>query len=155
MGFRRLDTIEHIQRNIAMYLGRDHVAPDLLAIFVAHDALTVGAMKVHVSRRGLWWIVAADIDWLSIGHEKSLEDLFRELTPLVGGGLNAVRREPLLMAFAERIIAGCPGDASYASMKGECESSLAGDLLATDLADVRRVLAFEIIESGAVEEGSL
>lgn len=120
MGIETLDTLEHIQKNTRMYLGTDEVQLDVLAINIVNDAIVLGATSVLIIKHQKWFVVAADIDWLNIGHDKQLKDVFINLLPLKGGGQNALRREVLLMAFVNDIII-LDDTCNYSLIKGDCE----------------------------------
>lgn len=100
---RTLDPLDHIRRNPGMYLPGGNVDPSHLASRLSYDALTLGATRTLVVHRDAWWTVAADRDWLADGS-RVLEDLFQNVVPFPEAGVNAMRSEVLLGAFADEIL---------------------------------------------------
>lgn len=138
--------LEHVRQNPTMYLGKDSVLPDELAMFIANDALNLGAKFTAIARLESWWVVGADIDWLLIGHEEHPEDLFFRLLPLEGGGQNALRREILLAAFAKDIRTIESGSLSQTIIQGSDEECFDGifSLFEEFPQKFQRLLAFRV-----------
>jgi hypothetical protein len=102
-SFKIVDPVSHVRRAKVMYLGREEVIPQNLATNLINDALTLGATRVEVHHCGKWWLVSSADDWLVRETDVTIEETFRRLVPLVGGGLEALRREILLTAFASAV----------------------------------------------------
>jgi hypothetical protein len=100
-----VDPVSHVRRRKVMYLGREEVAPEDLATNLVNDALTLGVASVEVHHCGDWWMVSCAEDWLARENDFTIEETFRSIVPLVGGGLEASRREILLTAFASDVFA--------------------------------------------------
>ncbi len=141
MNIELSDAIPHIKNNKKMYLGADIVHPDILATYIADDALVLGAGQIIIRHDESWYIVGADIDWLMKGHDRNLSDIFSCLLPLEGGGQNALRREPVLMAFARDIVLATDTD-DITVIKGNYESELVEKFLSENAGNISRVFAF-------------
>jgi hypothetical protein len=144
MKIKVFDTIEHIKKNKEMYLGTNTVHPDVLASYVANDALVLGASKVIISYENYWYIIGSNIDWLMKGHDRRLQEIFTRSLILEGGGQNAFRREPLIMAFAEHIVLAKNKD-DITVIKGSCDFNLIRKILNEYLnLNIKRILAFSL-----------
>lgn len=142
MKIKIFDTIEHIRNNREMYLGTDTVHPDVLATYIANDALVLGASQVIITYQNFWYIVAADIDWLMKGHDRGLREIFTRTLILEGGGQNAFRREPLIMAFAEHIVLAKNID-DICVIKGDYHVGIIEKFLSENLhSNIKRIFAF-------------
>lgn len=101
---KKIDPIDHIRRNVKMYLGRTEVVPEIIVSFIVNDAIVLGAKNVIVKNCSDWWLIASEMDWLRVGNDNPILQLFQKFVTLEGGGQNAVRREIILSAFANNII---------------------------------------------------
>lgn len=97
------DAVAHVRKRKAIYLGSEDVAFENLATNLINDALTLGVRHVDVRHWGEWWLVSSEEDWLLRENQFSIEETFRRLVPLIGGGREALRREILLTAFAAAV----------------------------------------------------
>jgi hypothetical protein len=108
---RTLNAIDHIRSLPAMYLPRwDGDANRLgewLAQRSAGDALILGAHAVETRHVGDCWAVSADVDWLAVPGE-TLEDLFDNVVAFPEAGVNSMRSEVLLAAFADTVTTTTP-----------------------------------------------
>lgn len=80
------DVVAHVRRHKVMYLGREEVIPQNLATVIANDALTLDVSKVEIHHCGDWWLISCEEDWLIKKNEFTIEDTFKKLVPLAGGG---------------------------------------------------------------------
>jgi hypothetical protein len=104
---RTIDPISHIRSNPAMYLPQLPGGVDLssyLAERLVSDAMTLGATHVDVCRNDDWWTVASDKDWLAGQGESDVAALFAGVVPFPKAGVNSMRAEVLLTAFARDIL---------------------------------------------------
>lgn len=101
---RTIDPVEHIRANPDLYLPGGRADPAHLASRLAGDALMLGAGRVEVSHDGCWWWVAADRDWMDANPSISAHDAFERIVPFPEAGVNSMRSEVLLTAFAERVV---------------------------------------------------
>jgi hypothetical protein len=100
---RTINPLDHIRENPAMYLPGGVPEPSHLAARMSYDALVLGATRTLVSHGEDWWTVAADVDWLR-DASVSPEELFRVVVPFAKAGVNAMRSEVLLGAFASGVV---------------------------------------------------
>ena len=142
MEIKPVDTLAHIRKNKVMYLGRDEVIPDLLACSLANDPLVLGAKSVNIQIFNDWILISSDIDWLLKGTEKKPKELFINIEPLLGGGLNATRREAVVNAFA---IALCiSGEEGLVEIKGKIDDDLKEFInFEMKKKEVKRLIAFK------------
>lgn len=99
-----INTIEHLKKARRMYLQSEGDCGEELAVNLLDDASTLGVQDVYKDFIDGWWVVWSVYDWLKIENDYSIIDTFNKLVPLIGGGLNAVRREVLLTAFAKDVL---------------------------------------------------
>jgi len=101
---RTIDPVEHIRSHPDLYLPGGRADPALLASRLAGDALMLGAERVEVSHDGCWWWVAADRDWMGTNAAVTAREAFERIVPFPEAGVNSMRSEVLLTAFAERVV---------------------------------------------------
>ncbi len=86
------------------FLGRRTPDGYLLAGNLATDALLLTGAPVTLARAGDWWLVACQVDWMSMGDGDPAE-YFRRVVPLPPeAGPNSLRTEVLLGAFCEVVV---------------------------------------------------
>src|SRR5690348_11695923 len=107
---RTIDPLEHIRANREMYLPGGRCDPAYLATRVAEDALTSGAKRVEILHWQDWWVVAADSDWMARCCSGDVRELFDRVVPFPESGVNSMRSEVLLSAFADEVVTGGPGE---------------------------------------------
>lgn len=98
-----LDPIAHLRDRRQMYLPESGSIGLFLAQRLATEAMILGATSVQTSYRGDWWSVAADCDWLT-DQKTTIEELFSQLVPFPQAGVNSIRSEVLLTAFAQDVV---------------------------------------------------
>lgn len=103
---QKLDPLEHIRSNPEMYTGQAIPNPAMIAATIAQDAMVLGACDTRVFLFNQWWIIAADIDWLSAPckHSASPIDTFNRVLAFPECGANSMRHEILATAFASCVI---------------------------------------------------
>jgi hypothetical protein len=135
--------IDHVRAHPEMYLMSDRPDGASLAARLAGDALLLGAGKTLVVHDDRWWAVAADVDWLSTSASGlPLAELFARIIPLPEAGVNSMRSEVLIGAFAEQIVTWGENDPKRVMKGSEVESGR----LASSVADSiwKRVVAFAV-----------
>src|SRR5687767_46875 len=101
--FPTLDPLKHIRSHPKMYLPGGILDPMWLATRVSGDALLLGAVNAGSTRCGDWWVAWADHDWLQRDGQE-IRELFDRILPFREAGVNAMRGEILLTAFAKDIV---------------------------------------------------
>lgn len=109
---RTLDPIAHIRSHPGMYLPGGVASPADLASRLSADALLLGASRTLVVHDGEWWAVAADADWFSPAPIPA-DELFRRIVPFPEAGVNSMRSEVLLTAFADDVLTWGEDDAPH------------------------------------------
>ncbi len=100
---KAIDPIEHIRANPRLYLNSEGTDPAELATRLAGDALTLGATRTLVVHHDDWWLVAADFDWIK-SPAISIRELFNRVIPFPEAGVNSMRSEVLVSAFADDVV---------------------------------------------------
>jgi hypothetical protein len=100
-----VDALSVIRNHPQMYLGERVVTAGMLARRVADDARLLGCELVEIDEREDWWLVGADLDWLSLGQHPPSDplELFRRAWPFLEAGDNSMRCEVLVAAFAQDV----------------------------------------------------
>jgi len=94
--------IQLIQKRPHMFV---HLVNGLeLASKVAAGACLLVEEPVNLQRKGHWWIVASEQDWMTNQANVSVQDLFLRNIPFPEAGPNSMHPEVLLTAFADRIL---------------------------------------------------
>jgi hypothetical protein len=87
-----------------------------LAESLVDDALILTGGPVTVVRRGEWWLVGCEEDWMARQSSGSVDDLFAKIVPFPEAGPNSMHSEILLMAFAKEVL--IKEDATLRAVKG-------------------------------------
>lgn len=130
-----VDLIAAIRQRPRMYIHDN--SPANLASGLHWEALYFGATQATVIRRGSdWWIVSADIDWLTADCQNPVPppDSFWQLVAFPERGGHAVRSAVMATAFARAVVTAVPGETQVVS---------GGDLVTDDLLN-------DLLPSGAV-----
>ena len=105
------DALSAIRARPEVYIGQGdrglHIAEAVLG-----DALLLGATRVLCERHGDWFVISADVDWLTVAcrFPAPVAELFRRIVPLPEAGANSMRSEVLIAAFATSAVATTPSD---------------------------------------------
>lgn len=104
------DPLGVIRSKPEMYVGSGDRGASLVASLLS-DALSLGATETSCVRRDDWYVVSADVDWLTATcrFQFPVPELFRRIVPLPEFGANAMRAEALVAAFAEAVFIATPG----------------------------------------------
>jgi hypothetical protein len=100
---KTLDPIAQIQANPQMYLRGGQVDAVDLARQLAGDAIYLGAKRVQIMEVNDWLLVAADVDWMNKNAQTGVNDLFNRIIPFPQAGVNSMRSEVLVSAFADDV----------------------------------------------------
>jgi hypothetical protein len=100
---KTLDPIGQIQANPQMYLRGGQVDAVDLARQLAGDAIYLGAKRVQIMEVNDWLLVAADVDWMNKSAQTGVNDVFSKIIPFPQAGVNSMRSEVLLSAFADDV----------------------------------------------------
>lgn len=139
-----VDALSHVRRRKVMYLGpRGEVVPEDLATNLANDALTLGVASVEVHHCGDWWMVSSAEDWLARENNFTIEETFKNIVPLVGGGLEASRREILLTAFASVVFTKKDKDVLWVAGASQ-ENGTELETCLSAIPDSHRVVGFKL-----------
>lgn len=103
------DAVGHIRGHPGMYLPDGWASPACyLARQLACDAHVLGAACVQSSRSADWWWVAADRDWIA-DAPFGIHELFTRIVAFPRAGVNSMRSDVLLTAFAEQVVTVAKG----------------------------------------------
>ena len=97
------DPVESIRSHPDMYL-RGGFNASSMAGRLAGDALMLGALHVTITRSDMWHIISADNDWLSAHPPVEPRETFFQIVRFPEAGVNSMRGEILLTAFASKVI---------------------------------------------------
>jgi hypothetical protein len=117
---RVIDPLSHVRSHPEMYLPEGQPRGRALAHRIAGDPFLFGAENVLVTNDRGWWAVFADVDWLSTDPTMSPADLFKRAVPFPEAGVNSLRSEILVTAYADEVVIGTPHDREV--IKGEAVS---------------------------------
>jgi hypothetical protein len=101
---RTLNPIEHIRERKDFYIRGGVPSAQYLAAQIIGDALYLGAQDVSVKHINEWWVVSSSRDWLSAETNEEVISLFTNIVPFPEAGVNSMRSEILLVAFAKDVI---------------------------------------------------
>lgn len=97
-------------------------AHELATNLVGDAVLLTGAPATACKGPGAWWIVGCEVDWLAQGEFAATPlETFRRLLPFPEAGVNSMRSEVLLSAFAEAVIT--VGPEGHSEVVGEVAQS--------------------------------
>jgi hypothetical protein len=135
--------IEYIRSKPEMYLPASAEAIGTkLAELLLVDALALGAEDVRIARSGEWYAVAADFDWLKHGKDVlGISELFERAIPLPEAGVNSIRHEVVVAAFACDVLTSANNEIVIISEGSDTKASAVGLALCERFAPLR-VVAF-------------
>ncbi len=138
------DGLTHIRRHPKMYLQSDTAKGSELASLLVGEILVVTGEQAEVSHESAWWVVASRCDWLDLQAGTTLKDMFTKIIPFPRAGVNSMRREVLLTAFARDVVTR---DFESSCIKGDVAShDLIWPLMWRDK-EWQRVVAFRLEEN--------
>src|SRR5262245_38488984 len=96
------DAVTIIRKRPEMYFGPRRPSPEAIADHLVLEALVLGAKSVQVLRIEPWWLVVADVDWMTAPCRvpTTIEHTFGALVALPEMGDNCNRGEVYVSAFA-------------------------------------------------------
>ena len=104
---RVVDPLKMIRDRPGMFLP-DGDRGTGLAKHLEEEARLLGAAWVQVERLADWYLVGSDMDWCRVGRFRPSDplDQFRRAWPFPEAGVNSIRSEILVTAFAEDVFTG-------------------------------------------------
>jgi hypothetical protein len=148
MGIEILKGTALVRAHPEMFIGPSE--PDLieLAQLVTLDALVLGAQSVSVDRIDDWYVVSAEIDWITARTKFGVVESFNSVEPLPRQRANhvAARSNITVNAFAQEVLTCGPDGVHF--IKGVAPSM---ESLAAALAlrySGKRVVAFRGLDRG-------
>ena len=105
-----LGGIELIRQKPQMYFA-GAVTASAICSYLVDDALRLGASHVRADSVGRWFIVSADVDWLSLPEDRviPIDRLFVGMHAHPSR-INGIRSEVFVGAFAETAYVASPGE---------------------------------------------
>jgi hypothetical protein len=91
-----------------MFLPYKMLSGATLCAAVVSDALIVVVGEVVATHLHKWWLVSSECDWLPVTDEAGIKALFSQITPFPEAGVNSMRCEVVLMAFADVLLTSSP-----------------------------------------------
>ena len=74
-----------------------------LAWRMAGDALALSSVEASVARKGEWWVIVADRDWIGPHADRDVATLFVHPTAFPEACSNSTRSEAVVTAFAAAV----------------------------------------------------
>ena len=71
---------------------------------IVSETFVLGGEETCAVRRGDWWIIRSDVDWLGTHPDYAPEALFFHIVALPEARSNWMRAEILLTAFAQKVV---------------------------------------------------
>ena len=101
-----IDALDHIRSHPEMYTPNGVPNPAIIAHENAGDAIVLGATDVRVFQFDRWWIVSANLDWLtaSCRCSASPRETFDRVLGFPELAVNSMRHEVLATAYAECVV---------------------------------------------------
>jgi hypothetical protein len=134
------DAYAYVRRNVELFFRSGQPSALECATALANDAILLGSTEVHLARVDDWWLVSANQDWLVQG-DHAVEALFQRMWPFKEAGVNSIRSEVLIGAFAAKIVLLTPS--TRVVLRGDVRD---GEGLETRLAPYawRRAVAYRM-----------
>jgi hypothetical protein len=98
------DPLEYIRKRPQMFLRSGRASGLELAEAIVGDALILTGGPVTVFRRGDWWVIGCEEDWMTRQSSGSVDDLFFKMVAFPEAGPNSMHSEVLLTAFATEVL---------------------------------------------------
>ncbi|MCC9603768.1 hypothetical protein LOC67_24725 [Stieleria sp. JC731] len=101
-----IDALDHIRSHPEMYTQNGFPNPAIIAHEIAGDAIVLGATDVRVFQFDGWWIVSANLDWLTAPCRCSASprETFDRVLGFPKLSVNSMRHEVLATAYAEYVV---------------------------------------------------
>ncbi|MDP5209742.1 hypothetical protein [Microbulbifer sp. 2205BS26-8] len=86
-------------------MGSKKISGNILLSLIEQDANLLGCGEVGAHIIDGWYIVSSSSDWIKKNSQNidSWLEVFKKLIPMSEAGVNAIRHEIFLMAFAESV----------------------------------------------------
>lgn len=134
---------EVIRRRPEMYFGSNGPTPESISSRILNDALVLGSKFATVKCIDNWWVVSAEIDWLSIGgaSRTDFKSLFNRMIPFPEAGVNSIRSEVFAGVYSSVILLG--GTAGSILIKGESSDEEEFGKVTSSIYPRKRILGFK------------
>jgi hypothetical protein len=100
---KAINAIQHIRDHPRMYLPDGKVSGEYLLSKLVLDALFLGVRDIRVQHINEWWLIGSSAN-LFPEDSGELITLFTQVVPFPEAGVNSMRTEVLLTAFAQDVI---------------------------------------------------
>ena len=101
---KAINAIQHIRDHPRMYLPDGKVSGEYLLSQLVLDALFLGVRDIRVQHINEWWLIGSSADSFPEDSGEQLITLFTQVVPFPEAGVNSMRTEVLLTAFAQDVI---------------------------------------------------
>ena len=98
------DAVGYVSKSPERFFRLGAPAPIELVTHIVSEIFVLGGGETCAVRRGDWWIIRSDVDWLETHQDYAPEALFFHLVALPEAGPNSMRAEILLTAFAQKVV---------------------------------------------------
>lgn len=107
-----VDALDHIRSHPEMYTPHGVPNPAIITHEIAGDALVLGATCVRVFQFDEWWIVSANVDWLTAACRcpAAPRETFERMLGFPEMSVNAMRHEVLATAYAKCVVSRSKSD---------------------------------------------
>ena len=105
MNLQNIDGLDWIRGREAQLFAAGRANPMGIMAYLVADVLELGKGACHVLRRGEWWVVSSDVDWMS-HPDIPVRSLFERVVPAPAHGAHSLRAEVILSAFAQDLLTG-------------------------------------------------
>ena len=98
------DAVGYVRQRPEQFVRTGAPEPVELVTHIVSETLVLGGGETCAVRRGNWWIIRSDVDWLETHPDYAPEALFFRIVALPEAGPNSMRAEVLLTAFAQKVV---------------------------------------------------
>ena len=143
MTLQVVDAIAFVTQHPQMFFSEGKVDALRLVSCVMFDVLELGKGECRIVHRDDWWFVTSDIDWLA--HDLPVAELFQRIVPAPQHGVNAMRAEVLVRAFAADVFVASGEHAGVLAGEAPAEALVRSAL---DSGWARGMVAFRLDRGG-------
>lgn len=98
------DAVGYVRQRPEQFFRMGAPEPIELVTHIVSETFVLGGEETCAVRRGDWWIIRSDVDWLGTHPDYAPEALFFHIVALPEAGPNSMRAEILLTAFAQKVV---------------------------------------------------
>jgi hypothetical protein len=98
------DAVGYVRKRPERFFRTEAPEPVELVAHIVSETFALGGGETCAVRRGEWWIIRSDVDWLVTHSDYAPEALFFHIVALPEAGPNSMRAEILLTAFAQKVV---------------------------------------------------